>query len=272
VLLAARGCARCDRSRSCIFGGMSVTFTPDSLLGEVLAHVLAAQGAPSEIILAAAAAVFNIGLQTLRDVHEPYVTQLHGGDSPQWSALRQALESAGVPPAAIETVLGALALELVHVGLCGSQQPSQCVATSEVACSSSTAAREVRSSAASAPDAKRESREHVLPPDMINLRTVLLRLERAIVAYDRCANLEKQRAPGYTIAKNWKQRHMPDDCKFWNVLDSPALRQLQACATLLLQANGSFVIQRELFSAAREIDPTLAHTSTRSKQPYNPRF
>jgi hypothetical protein len=186
---------------------MSVTFTPDSLLGEVLAHVLAAQGAPSEIILAAAAAVFNIGLQTLRDVHEPYVTQLHGGDSPQWSALRQALESAGVPPAAIETVLGALALELVHVGLCGSQQPSQCVATSEVACSSSTAAREVRSSAASAPDAKRESREHVLPPDMINLRTVLLRLERAIVAYDRCANLEKQRAPGYTIAKNWKQRH-----------------------------------------------------------------
>jgi hypothetical protein len=50
------------------------------------------------------------------------------------------------------------------------------------------------------------------------------------------------------------------------------LRQLHACAAVLLEANGSFVVQVDLFRVARQIDPTLAHVQKATQQEYNPRF
>lgn len=51
-----------------------------------------------------------------------------------------------------------------------------------------------------------------------------------------------------------------------------ALRQLEACVRILVKANGAFVPQKDLYRAARDIDPTTAHTQKRSQLDYCERF
>lgn len=248
------------------------------LLGEVLTRSLTWYGASPDSALSCTAAAWDLGLKFIGDCYEPYKLFVRGQPSPLWTALSSVLEKAGVSPAIKDKVLR-------HVGNAAKAADSVSAATAAKP-AAATAAKPVAAgihapvlapaTTRPAPSAKRRrprgQREHVLPEELCDLAVVSTRLTKTVELYDRCAKLEKAKAPGYSSSYNWKKRKIPDGYKYWNMLDSPALRQLQACAIILLEANGSFVAQVDLFRAARQIDPTLAHVQKASQHDYSPRF
>jgi hypothetical protein len=60
---------------------MSASLTLDTLVGELLAHVLGRSGASANCILECGAAAFNLGFRVVADLREPYALHVSGRES-----------------------------------------------------------------------------------------------------------------------------------------------------------------------------------------------
>ena len=170
----------------------------------------------------------------------------------------ETLVAVGIPAGAVATVLAGLHAKLreVHTG------PS-----------SSAEAAEQSDGAEIQPPPKRprtcdrETREQVLPNELTALGTVLQRLRKTISEYEHCLGRVAARAGGY---EKWKQRKVT--WKYWNYCELMHLRQLEAVAAALQEADGAFLPMRELFQIAWLIHPEGAHVRKRSAAMYSDFF
>jgi hypothetical protein len=170
------------------------------LLGEVLTHSLTWYGASPDVALSCAAAAWDLGLKEVADCREPYNLFTRGQPSPLWTALASALEAAGMSPAVKEKVLRNVVSALTPAdGVRATAVTTPTAAAVHVAAPApapAPAPATTRSDPATTRGRPRGSREHVLPDELSDLTVVSARLARTIELYDRCAKLEKARAPG----------------------------------------------------------------------------
>ena len=170
----------------------------------------------------------------------------------------ETLVAVGIPAGAVATVLAGLHAKLreVHTG------PS-----------SSAEAAEQSDGAEIQPPPKRprtcdrETREQVLPNELTALGTVLQRLRKTISEYEHCLGRVAARAGGY---EKWKQRKVT--WKYWNYCELMHLRQLEAVAAALQEADGAFLPMSQLFQIAWLIHPEGRHVRQRSAAMYSDYF
>ena len=113
-------------------------------------------------------------------------------------------------------------------------------------------------------------RDQVLPDSCCSLRRVVGMLERTYDEFAHGYKQEQRGQTGFKGTKNWKARYVTN--KYWNYCDMAHLRQLIACAKMLIEANGALVPMSSLFEIAHGISATGRHVLTRGEKFYSDGF
>jgi len=229
---------------------------PETRVGPFLAALFSELQFPDTMpALSWAATAIRHGLNTAGEL----ASAAAAAQSTSWERFIafETLVAVGIPAGAVATVLAGLRAKLCEV----QTGPSSAEAAEQ------SDGAEIQPPPKRPRTCDREMREQVLPNELTALGTLLQRLRRTISEYEHCLGKVAAGAGGY---EKWKQRRVT--WTYWNYCELMHLRQLEAVAVALQEADGAFLPMRRLFEIAWLIHPEGSHVRRRTGQMYSDFF